>query len=190
LEEEIMKKQVVMVRIGMALILVLAMIAATGCTGVAPTDPAVDSGQATEDNSTESVEPSETAEPTETPEAGATDDSSDGSEIKVEGTVESINGNTVMIDGVSYTLPADIVAQLKVGDVVKIEAVLAADGTLSEVNLEVEDSEVELTETPEPTEMSDDDQGEDSNDDSSDDSSDDGSGSSSGGGSDDSGGDD
>ena len=108
----------------------------------------------------------------------STNDSADdnGNEQKVTGVVESINGDQIAIDGVTYTVaPGVDLSTIAVGDTVEIEYVANADGTLTATQVSQEDGD----DSDEDEDDSDDDEG-DSDDDENEDSDDDNSGSGSG----------
>lgn len=165
-----MKRMIGYKRIGLVVVMAAAMILTAGCDLASATYSLDQQGQNTDQNQQEV----ETPEANETEQANNSDDGAQGDEGEVSGTIDSINGNTIVIDGQTYTVPDDLAADLAAltpGSTVKIEFFVDANGNLVITQIEVEDDqgenedvnneddqgeneqdEIEATETPEPAE--------------------------------------
>jgi hypothetical protein len=72
-----------------------------------------------------------TPEPGDTPDPGATEDAGGSQKSLITGTVDAIDGNTITIDGVQYTVnDPQLLAGLKVGDTVTLKLESSDSGAL------------------------------------------------------------
>jgi uncharacterized protein DUF5666 len=145
----IMKWMISYKRIGLVILMVTGM-AATAGFGTAGAAFALDQLNTFDDQEVETPEAVETDEP-------------DVEEGEVEGVVEAVSGNTITIDGVTYTVPGefvDLLATLPVGATVKIEFFVDSSGVLTITEFDVED-DAEAVENDDDQGDNNDDQGED-----------------------------
>ncbi len=118
---------------------------------------------------THTPELNETLEPTHTPEAGMTGTPDDtetpeatgtltatvGAEIEFRGTLTAINGDTWTVNGIVVIVSAntEIKGNLQVGDRVKVEGALRADGSVLAREIEVEAEAATATPVPNQREV-------------------------------------
>jgi len=134
--------------------LMLAACSADSYNGLAA---AANATQGSSDDPTATVIPTVTMLPPASPTVTPTPESTaQGREIEFKGVIQAIEGNTITINGQTFTVPPEILAklatQLKVGSTIELKGHLTGSGiTIIKVTLEGEDSDETTTPTPTST---------------------------------------
>lgn len=139
-----MKYYDVIKKTGLALLLTLVLVLSVGCaastSGLETQAPGSEGTGAPSDDGGGSEDDDLTGTPglddgSETPEPGE--------DIEFKGTIDSISGNRIVINGQTLVVPPaleSLVGQLKPGDVVEIKAKFDSNGQLVLVEIKIEDS--------------------------------------------------
>jgi hypothetical protein len=83
---------------------------------------------------------------------GGSDIPGDRTNVQFAGAIQSIKADAVMVDGnlAALTPNTDIKGHFGIGDLVKVQAVMASDGSLTATEIEAAHTSGDLRSTPEP----------------------------------------